>query len=90
MTAFVLVEPTGFIPGFGQSPFGNGVGVGVAPPPVPPLPQSVAMGPGPVQKDTNPANVFASMKAGTFANDSAPQSAGEAFLRAVDRGRATS
>ena len=42
------------------------------------------------QKDTNPANVFAAMKAGSFANDSAPQSAGEAFLRAVDRSRATS
>jgi hypothetical protein len=85
-------EPTGFNgfnTGFGQSPFGNGV----ATPPVPPLPPSVvAAGPGPAQKNTNPANVFAAMKAGTFANanDSAPQSAGEAFLRAVDRGRATS
>ena len=48
----------------------------------------VAAGPTP-QKDTNPVNVFAAMKAGTFANDSAPQSAGEAFLRAVDRGRAS-
>lgn len=90
MTVFVLAEPTGFNPGFGQSPFGNGIGLGAAPPPVPPLPQSVPMGPGPAQKETNPANVFAAMKAGTFANDSAPQSAGEAFLRAVDRGRATS
>lgn len=78
MTVFVLAEPTGFNPGFGQSPFGT-------PPPIPPLPQS-----GPAQKDTNPANVFAAMKAGTFGNDTAPQSAGEAFLRAVDRGRATS
>ena len=83
MTVFVLAEPTGFNPGFGQSPFGT-------PPPILPLPQSVGAGPGPPQKDTNPANIFASMKAGTFANDTAPQSAGEAFLRAVDRGRATS
>jgi hypothetical protein len=80
MTIFVLAEPTGFNPGFGQSPFGT----------PPPIPQSIAAGPGPAQKDTNPVNVFAAMKAGTFANDSAPQSAGEAFLRAVDRGRATS
>ncbi len=60
------------------------------PVPVPPLPSSIAAGPGPAQKDTNPANVFAAMKVGTFANDTAPQSAGEAFLRAVDRRRATS
>jgi hypothetical protein len=71
---FSLAEPTGFNPGFGQSPFGNGV-----------APQSSS---GPAQKDTNPVNVFAAMKAGTFANDSAPQSAGEAFLRAVG-GRAS-
>ena len=69
-----LAEPTGFNPGFGQSQFGNGL-----------APQSSS---GPAQKDTNPVNVFASMKAGTFANDSAPQSAGEAFLRAVG-GRAS-
>ena len=81
-------EPTGFNPGFGQPSFG---GNGIAPP-VPPLPQlqSAGAGPGqPQQKDSNPANIFAAMKAGTFANDSAPQSAGEAFLRAVDRGRAS-
>lgn len=71
---FSLAEPTGFNPGFGQSQFGNGL-----------APQSSS---GPAQKDTNPVNVFASMKAGTFANDSAPQSAGEAFLRAVG-GRAS-
>ena len=87
LNACLFTEPTGFNPGFGQSPFGNGVGPG----PVPPLPPSIAAaGPGPAPKDTNPANVFAAMKAGTFANDTAPQSAGEAFLRAVDRGRATS
>jgi len=82
-------QPTGFNPGFGgQSPFGNGI----APSPglVPPLPQSQLVGGAPPQKDTNPVNVFAAMKAGTFANDTAPQSAGEAFLRAVDRGRASS
>ena len=28
-------------------------------------------------KDTSPANIFAQMKAGTFANDAAPQSSGE-------------
>jgi hypothetical protein len=76
---FVFAEPTGFNPGFGQAQFGNGLAPSMSPP---------AAGPG--QKDTNPMNVFASMKAGTFANDSAPQSAGEAFLRAVDRGRASS
>ncbi|KAI9464442.1 hypothetical protein BJY52DRAFT_1249080 [Lactarius psammicola] len=69
-------QPTGFNPGFGQPSYGIGSGA-------PPLPG------GPAQKDTNPANVFAAMKAGTFANDSAPQSAGEAFLHAVDRGRAS-
>ena len=73
----MFTEPTGFNPGFGQPSFVNGI-----------APQQSSAGP--AQKDTNPANVFASMKAGTFANDSVPQSAGEAFLRAVDGGRASS
>ncbi|THH17426.1 hypothetical protein EW146_g3389, partial [Bondarzewia mesenterica] len=51
--------PTGFNPGFGQS-FNNGMQ----------QPPSAA----PQSKDTTPANIFAQMKAGTFANDSAPQS----------------
>jgi len=72
-------QPTGFNPGFGQPSFGNGI--------APSISQAAA---GPAQKDTNPVNVFAAMKAGTFANESAPQSAGEAFLRAVDGGRASS
>ncbi|KAH9072330.1 hypothetical protein EDB83DRAFT_2541595 [Lactarius deliciosus] len=61
-------QPTGFNPGFGQPSYGS---------PAPPLPGGSA------PKDTNPANVFAAMKAGTFANDSAPQSADKyAALRA--------
>lgn len=79
---YLPAEPTGFNPGFGQPSYGNGNGFGG---PAPPQQQG---GSG-AQKDTNPANVFAAMKAGTFANDSAPQSAGEAFLHAVDRGRAS-
>ena len=47
--------------GFGQSPFANPA----PPPPAPPQP--------PV--NTNPANIFAQMKSGTFAQDDAPQSA---------------
>jgi hypothetical protein len=39
-------------------------------PPVPPLPSQQV-------KDTSPANVFASMKSGTFEDDSAPRSAGK-------------
>jgi len=78
-----LAEPTGFNPGFGQPPFGNGFAPSMSQP-------SSGVAAGPAQKDTNPVNVFAAMKAGTFANDSAPQSAGEAFLRTVDRGRASS
>lgn len=67
-------EPTGFNPGFGQSPFGSGsMMAGV--PPVPPLPQQQQ----PV-KDTSPANIFAQMKAGTFGSESAPQSSGENVL----------
>ncbi|KAF8268783.1 hypothetical protein EI94DRAFT_1726772 [Lactarius quietus] len=73
-------QPTGFNPGFSQPSYGNGNGFGGGAPPQPG---------GSAQKETNPANVFAAMKAGTFANDSAPQSAGEAFLHAVDRGWAS-
>jgi actin cytoskeleton-regulatory complex protein SLA1 len=60
-------DPTGFNAGFGQSPFGNHMAV----PPMPPLPTSNT-------NNTAPANVFAQMKAGTFANntDPAPQPAG--------------
>ena len=50
--------------GFG-SPFANAA----PPPPVPPLPSQPAV-------NTNPANIFAQMKSGTFAqDDSAPQGA---------------
>lgn len=52
-----LADPTGFNPGFGQG-FNSISSV----PPVPPLPSS------PVS-NTNPANIFAQMKSGTFAND---------------------
>ncbi len=69
-------EPTGFVPGFGKPTSGKGKGIGAS------------LQAGPAQKDTNPpTNVFLAMKAGTFANDSAPQSASEGFLYAVDRGR---
>ena len=59
------VVPTGFNPGLGASPFGNGV---ASPPP---RPQSGTV-------DTTPANVFAKMKSGAFASDSGtgPQAAG--------------
>jgi len=61
---FLQPSPTGFNPqmsgSFGQQ-FGNN------PPPVPPLPSQQV-------KDTTPANVFASMKSGTFEDDSAPRS----------------
>ena len=56
-------EYTGFNPNFAQSPFGNGA----TPPPVPPLPASFST----VTKDTSPANIFAQMKSGTFANEDA-------------------
>ena len=56
-------EYTGFNPNFSQSPFSNGT----APPPVPPLPGSLST----VTKDTSPANIFAQMKSGTFANEDA-------------------
>lgn len=58
------LDPTGFNPGFGQSPYGGGI---TSPPPAP--------APAPVP-NTSPANVFAQMKSGTFANENAPQSAG--------------
>lgn len=62
-----LVEPTGV---FAQSPFNNPA----SPPPVPPMPSG-----NPNTNSTSPANVFASMKSGTFAKDedhNLPQSAG--------------
>ncbi|EJD53499.1 hypothetical protein AURDEDRAFT_79945 [Auricularia subglabra TFB-10046 SS5] len=58
----VQMNPTGFNPSFNTG-FS-------APPPVPPLPTSVS------PANAAPANIFASMKAGTFASDdNAPQSA---------------
>ncbi|KAG7096990.1 hypothetical protein E1B28_004385 [Marasmius oreades] len=65
----LMSNPTGFNPGFSQSPFNNGI---LSPPPVPPLPPSTSSN----QTDTNPANIFAQMKSGTFATDnsSVPQS----------------
>jgi len=58
----VQINPTGFNPGFGQSPFNTSV----SPPPVPPLPPA---------SNTSPANIFAQMKSGTFAtsNENGPQ-----------------
>ncbi|TFK43561.1 hypothetical protein BDQ12DRAFT_675175 [Crucibulum laeve] len=50
---------TGFNPGMNQSVFSNGMS---PPPPVPPLPSSTS-------NNTNPANIFAQMKSGTFANE---------------------
>ncbi|KAJ8086575.1 cytoskeletal protein binding protein [Marasmius tenuissimus] len=66
----IMSNPTGFNPGFNASPFNNGMS---SPPPVPPLPNSVSNN---NTTDTNPANIFAQMKSGTFASDnsSAPQS----------------
>ncbi|KAJ3008655.1 hypothetical protein NUW54_g3073 [Trametes sanguinea] len=62
-------NPTGFNPGFGQSPFGSGSYSVQAPPPPPPPPA-----PARPPVDTNPANIFAQMKSGTFAADeSMPQ-----------------
>ncbi|KAH7105422.1 hypothetical protein BKA62DRAFT_689653 [Auriculariales sp. MPI-PUGE-AT-0066] len=71
-TGFIPSNPTGFIPsnptGFGTFG-GSGFGAASPLPPVPPLPSS------PPQNNA-PANIFASMKAGTFAaDDSAPQTA---------------
>ena len=61
-------DPTGFNPGFGQSPFS----VPAPPPPQPP-------------QNTNPANVFAAMKSGTFATDnsSQPQSSGKSAAQVL-------
>jgi hypothetical protein len=55
----VQTNPTGYNPGFGQSPFNNQA----SPPPIPPLPSSVS-------NNTSPANIFAQMKSGTFASGS--------------------
>ncbi|KAG7449383.1 uncharacterized protein BT62DRAFT_1002954 [Guyanagaster necrorhizus] len=57
----VMSNPTGMNSGFGQ--FGNGMS---SPPPVPPLPNA---------NNTNPANIFAQMKSGTFAQDNEPRPA---------------
>lgn len=60
-----IEDPTGFNPGFGQSPFSNPI-------PSPPASQ-------PPQNNANPANIFAAMKSGTFAKDdsSTTQGSGE-------------
>ncbi|KAH6914937.1 hypothetical protein BKA70DRAFT_559793 [Coprinopsis sp. MPI-PUGE-AT-0042] len=63
-SGFLQPNPTGFNPSMGSGNFGNFSSA----PPVPPLPQQQS-------KDTSPANVFASMKSGTFEDDSAPRSA---------------
>ncbi|KAJ3975506.1 hypothetical protein EV361DRAFT_888267 [Lentinula raphanica] len=55
----VMTNPTGFNPTMGSN-FNGGMS---SPPPVPPLPSSVS------NNNTSPANVFAQMKSGTFAND---------------------
>ncbi|KIK65293.1 hypothetical protein GYMLUDRAFT_93957 [Collybiopsis luxurians FD-317 M1] len=57
----VMTNPTGFSAGMGQN-FNPGMS---SPPPVPPLPSSVQN-----NISTNPANIFAQMKSGTFAKDS--------------------
>ncbi|KAK7696019.1 hypothetical protein QCA50_000659 [Cerrena zonata] len=58
----VQINPTGFNPGYGQSPFNQSISPAPAPPPQP-------------SQDNSPANIFAKMKSGNFgANDnSAPQ-----------------
>lgn len=67
----LFVDPTGFNPGFGQSPFGNPS----SPPPMPPFPSSAS-------NNTSPANIFAQMKSGTFAsgNENEPQPQGWCFV----------
>lgn len=65
---FWLLDPTGFNSGYGQSPYGSGI---TSPPPAPAPPPA---------QNTSPANIFAQMKSGTFANESAPQNAGSYFL----------
>ncbi|OBZ76080.1 hypothetical protein A0H81_03823 [Grifola frondosa] len=59
-------NPTGFNPGFGHLPMNSGFS---SPAPAPPVPSA------PPVTNTSPANVFAQMKSGTFANDetSGPQ-----------------
>ncbi|ETW83601.1 hypothetical protein HETIRDRAFT_155103 [Heterobasidion irregulare TC 32-1] len=60
-------SPTGFNTGFGQPPSFNGGGMHTGLPQQQQQQQQQG-------KDTSPANIFAQMKAGTFANDAAPQS----------------
>ncbi|EAU84759.2 hypothetical protein CC1G_00278 [Coprinopsis cinerea okayama7 len=57
-------NPTGFNPSMNSGNFNNFSNI----PPVPPLPSTQV-------KDTSPASVFASMKSGTFEDESAPRSA---------------
>ncbi|KAH7879771.1 uncharacterized protein C8R40DRAFT_1083169 [Lentinula edodes] len=56
----VMTNPTGFNPAMGPN-FNAGMS---SPPPVPPLPSATSN-----HNSTNPANIFAQMKSGTFAND---------------------
>lgn len=63
-------DPTGFNPGFGQSPFNNPM----SPPPSLPPPSAPSN-----NNNTSPANIFAQMKSGTFASENDalhPQPAG--------------
>lgn len=62
---YYRADPTGFNPGFGQSPFITSMSL-------PPLPLA------PPTSNTSPANVFAQMKSGTFAtsNENGPQPQG--------------
>ena len=61
-----VLDVTGFNPSFGQAPSPLSV------PPVPPLPP-MATNSNANANSTAPANVFAQMKSGTFAQDNAPQ-----------------
>ncbi|KAF9075858.1 hypothetical protein BDP27DRAFT_1415020 [Rhodocollybia butyracea] len=61
----VMTNPTGFNPGMGQG-FNTGMS---STPPVPPLPSFMPNNNGNNASSTNPANVFAQMKSGNFAND---------------------
>jgi hypothetical protein len=69
LTVEKTIEFTGFNPGLGSLASNN-----FSVPPVPPLPIS----PSSNSNNTSPANVFAQMKSGTFANEdhSQPQPAG--------------